>query len=51
MICTQFPGRLSRLQEGKKVAMLIDLYDDFNSWVRLRSELRMKHYRAKGWLR
>lgn len=51
VICTQFPGRLSRLQEGKKVAMLIDLYDDFNSWVRLRSELRMKHYRAKGWLR
>lgn len=50
VICTQFPGRLSRLQEGKKASMLIDIYDDFNSWVRLRSELRMKRYKEKGWL-
>lgn len=49
VVNTQFPGRACRLAEGKKQAVLIDLFDTFTPWAKERSITRLKQYKAKGW--
>ena len=45
----QIPGRLSRLDEGKDCAYLVDLNDTFSDWAARRSEARAKLYQEQGW--
>lgn len=45
----QIPGRLSRLDEGKDCAYLIDVRDTFTEWAVRRSETRAKLYQEQGW--
>jgi superfamily II DNA or RNA helicase len=45
----QIPGRLSRLDEGKDCAYLIDVRDTFTDWAVRRSETRAKLYQEQGW--
>ena len=47
--CFQIPGRLSRLDNGKSCAYLIDLYDTFSPWAIARSKARRKEYERYGW--
>ena len=46
---TQFPGRLSRLSEGKEHGLLIDFIDEFSDWAEGRSEKRIAYYRRERW--
>lgn len=46
----QFPGRASRLQEGKEVSFILDPFDTFNEWVKYRALTRYKYYKAEGWI-
>ena len=50
VINTQFPGRASRLFSAKPEAIIIDPFDNWNSWVRGRSIARQKLYKKQGWL-
>ena len=45
----QIPGRLSRLDEGKDCAYLIDIDDTFCPWSARRSDCRDKQYQEQGW--
>ena len=45
----QIPGRLSRLDEGKDCAYLVDFNDTFSDWAARRSEARAKLYQEQGW--
>jgi len=45
----QIPGRLSRLDEGKDCAYLVDLNDTFSDWAANRSQARAKLYQEQGW--
>ena len=45
----QIPGRLSRLDEGKDCAYLVDFNDTFSDWAARRSEARAKLYQGQGW--
>lgn len=45
----QIPGRLSRLDEGKDCAYLVDLRDTFTEWAANRSQARAKLYQEQGW--
>ena len=45
----QIPGRLSRLDEGKEWAYLVDFNDTFSDWAAHRSEDRAKLYQGQGW--
>lgn len=45
----QIPGRLSRLDEGKDCAYLVDFNDTFTPWAARRSETRAKLYQEQGW--
>lgn len=45
----QIPGRLSRLDEGKDVGLLIDLMDQFSRGYRAKAKSREKTYEEKGW--
>ena len=49
IVCTQFPGRSCRKAEGKKRAVLIDLFDTFSPWAKQRSIIRLNQYKKKGW--
>ena len=49
VVNTQFPGRACRLADGKKQAVLIDLFDTFTPWAKERAITRLKQYKAKGW--
>ena len=49
VVSTQIPGRLSRLSEGKGRGVLVDFFDEFNSWARGRSYARLNVYRRHGW--
>ena len=45
----QVPGRLSRLDEDKPVAYLIDIADMFSPWAENRYKARVKLYNEQGW--
>lgn len=45
----QIPGRLSRLDEGKEYAYLVDFDDSFTPWAKRRSDSRDKLYQEQGW--
>ena len=45
----QIPGRLSRLDEGKVCAYLIDIDDQFCPWSARRSACRDAQYQEQGW--
>ena len=45
----QIPGRLSRLDEGKDYAYLVDFNDTFTEWAASRSATRAKLYSEQGW--
>lgn len=45
----QIPGRLSRLDEGKDCAYLVDFNDTFTDWAVRRSQARAKLYSEQGW--
>lgn len=45
----QIPGRLSRLDEGKDCAYLVDFNDVFTDWASRRSLTRSKLYSEQGW--
>ena len=45
----QIPGRLSRLDEGKDEAYLIDLDDAFDPWAARRAKAREEQYRRFKW--
>lgn len=47
--CVQIPGRLSRLDEGKKWAYLIDFQDTFSPWAARRAKERMRKYDEQQW--
>lgn len=47
----QIPGRLSRLDEGKEYAYLVDVEDTFSTWAKKRSESRMQTYNDNQWER
>ena len=49
VINTQFPGRASRVLQTKPEAIIVDPYDNWNSWVRGRAEARKKVYKKHGW--
>lgn len=50
VINVQFPGRASRVLESKPMALILDPYDNWNDWVRWRSERRKGWYRDNGWI-
>ena len=45
----QIPGRLSRLDEDKKYAYLIDVADTFSPWAHGRAQARQKLYQEQQW--
>ena len=45
----QIPGRLSRLDEGKDWAYLVDVMDNFSQWARQRSFARQALYEKQSW--
>ena len=45
----QIPGRLSRLDEGKDCAYLVDFADTFTDWAARRADTRVKLYNEQGW--
>lgn len=45
----QIPGRLSRLDEGKDIAYLIDVDDRFSDWSYRRAQQRKEQYNKNGW--
>lgn len=47
----QIPGRLSRLDEGKEYAYLVDVEDTFSQWAHGRAVARMKLYDRNQWQR
>jgi superfamily II DNA or RNA helicase len=47
--CTQIPGRLSRIAEGKTRGVLIDFWDDFGQYFVNRSDKRINQYQKRGW--
>ena len=47
----QIPGRLSRLDEGKEYAYLVDVEDTFSQWAHNRALARIKLYEKNQWQR
>lgn len=45
----QIPGRLARLDEGKDMAYLIDIQDDFCTEAEGRAKRREAEYKKRGW--
>ena len=45
----QIPGRLSRLDEDKRYAYLIDVADTFSPWAHGRAQARQKLYQEQQW--
>jgi len=45
----QIPGRLSRLDEGKDCAYLIDMGDEFSQWSHRRALAREETYKQQEW--
>lgn len=45
----QIPGRLSRLDDDKQYAYLIDVADTFSPWAHGRAQARQKLYQEQQW--
>lgn len=47
----QIPGRLSRLDDGKDFAYLVDVMDTFSPWAHSRAKAREALYKGQQWQR
>lgn len=46
---TQWPGRNSRIREGKEFGLIVDCTDRFDNWGRRRALMRVRNYKKHGW--